>query len=82
MPSGNGILSDMCEGARQQRLSGIFFFKQLKRIIMEELLVKMAKENGWRVCKQGKVIVLSKGRSTIECPDGRSAIEYLQTNNI
>ena len=45
-------------------------------------LVKLAKENGWRVSKQGSVIVLSKGRSVIECPDGKGAIEYLKTNNI
>lgn len=49
---------------------------------LSELLVKMAKENGWRVSKQGSTIVLSKGRSTIECPDSRCAINYLQTNNI
>lgn len=49
---------------------------------MKELLVRMAKENGWRVSKQGNVVILSKGRSTIECPDSRCAIEYLQTNNI
>lgn len=45
-------------------------------------LVKLAKENGWRVSKQGRVVVLSKGRSIIECADGKRAIEYLQTNNI
>lgn len=45
-------------------------------------LVRLAKENGWRVSKQGSIIVLSKGRSTIECPDGRSAVEYLITKNI
>lgn len=49
---------------------------------MKELLVRMAKENGWRVYKQGRVIVLSKRRSTIECPDGRAAVEYLITKNI
>lgn len=45
-------------------------------------LVKLARENGWRVSKQGSIIVLSKGRSIIECPDRERAIEYLQTNNI
>ena len=45
-------------------------------------LVRLARENGWRVSKQGSVIVLSKGRSTIECPSDKRAIEYLQTNNI
>lgn len=45
-------------------------------------LVKLAKENGWRVSKQGSVIVLSKGRSVIECPSSRGAIEYLITKNI
>lgn len=49
---------------------------------LSELLVKMAKENGWRVSKQGNTVILSKGRSVIECPDGKSALEYLQTNNI
>lgn len=49
---------------------------------LSELLVKMAKENGWRVSKQGSTIVLSKGRSTIECPNRRSAVEYLITKNI
>lgn len=49
---------------------------------LSELLVKMAKENGWRVSKQGDTVILSKGRSIIECPDSRCAIDYLQTNNI
>lgn len=49
---------------------------------LSELLVRLAKENGWRVSKQGNTIVLSKGRSIIECPDSRSAVEYLTTKNI
>lgn len=49
---------------------------------LSELLVRLAKDNGWRVSKQGDTVILSKGRSTIECPDSRCAIDYLQTNNI
>lgn len=45
-------------------------------------LVRLAKENGWRISKQGNSIVLRKGRSVIECPDSEKAIKYLQTNNI
>lgn len=45
-------------------------------------LVRLAKETGWRVSKQGSKIVLSKGRSVIECPSNKGAYEYLTTNNI
>lgn len=45
-------------------------------------LVRLAKENGWRVVQEGCTIILSKGRSVIECPDRKRAIEYLITKNI
>lgn len=49
---------------------------------LRNVLVRLAKENGWRISKQGDTVVLSKGRSVIECPDSKRAIEYLQTDNI
>lgn len=45
-------------------------------------LVRLAKENGWKLSKQGSTIVLRKGRSVIDCQDNKKAIEFLQTNNI
>lgn len=65
---------------------GLLFFITLKNRIMKTEwrsdLVRLAKENGWRVSKKGDRIVLSKGRSVIECPDSEKTVEYLQTNNI
>lgn len=45
-------------------------------------LIRMAKENGWKIEWTDHAIILSKGRSTIECPDRRSAVEYLMTKNV
>ena len=49
---------------------------------LNEQLIRLAKENGWRITQSGRTIVLSKGRSVVECPDNKRAYEFLTTNSI